>query len=96
MKTLKLISTAVILITGIITAIIGTIETINKFLNTLMPLPVLPPPTPPMMEKSLRGMEEIIPPASNFIFPYLGGTELIILGALLITLSIWLYNKFND
>lgn len=95
MKTLKTISTAVMLITGIITATIGAIETVIKFMETLRPQIKLLPPPPPMMEKSLRGLEEIIPPASNFTFPYLGGTELIILGVILITLSIWLNNKFN-
>lgn len=95
MKTLKLISAAVMLITGILTATIGAIETVIKFMETLRPEIKLSPP-PPMMEKSMRGIEEIISPSSNFTFPYLGGMELIILGAVLIVLSIWLYNKFND
>ena len=86
MKTLKLISTAVMLITGIITALTGAVETIMKLVDKLAPAPLLPAP-PMAMEKSLRGLEEIIPPASNL---YLGGTELIILGAVLIILSIYL------
>lgn len=86
MKTLKLISTAVMLITGIITALTGAVETIIKLVDKLTPAP----PRPMAMEKSIRGLEEIIPPASDFTFPYLGGTELIILGVILITLSIYL------
>lgn len=89
MKTLKAISTAVMLITGIITAITGAIETIIKLTKIVVPAPVLLPP-PPIMEKSLRGLEEIIPPASDFTFPYFGGTELIIIGAILIVVSIYL------
>lgn len=89
MRTLKAISTAVMLLTGIITAIAGAVETVFKLVVKLVPAPVLPPP-PLMAEKSIRGLEEIVGkqlPDSGF---YLGGTELIILGAILIVLSIYL------
>jgi hypothetical protein len=77
------------MITGIITAIAGVVETIMKLVDKITPAPVLPPP-PMAMEKSIRGLEEIVGkqlPDSGF---YLGGTELIIIGAILIIISIYL------
>lgn len=60
MKNLKSISTAVMLVTGIITAITGAVETIAKLFEKLHPATVLLPPPPMTMEKSLRGLPEYI------------------------------------
>jgi len=92
MKTLKIISTAVMLITGIITAITGAVETIIKLLDTLHPKLE----SAPVKGEALKQLKEIADEnlqKSYFTFLHLGGTELIIIGVIIISLSLWIMYK---
>lgn len=92
MKTLKAISTAIMLITGIITAITGAVETIIKLVDAVKPKME----SAPVKGESLKQLEQVVGKhlqETDFPFPHLGGTELIIIGVIIILLSLWIMHK---
>jgi|GEM_PF-5078681 len=94
MKLLKSISTAVMLITGIITAITGAVETVIKLVDKLHPVPL--PSAPMAIEKSLRGLPEYIAvvPAPTFWIEW-HGPLLWVFGLIAIFTAIWISSKNN-
>ena len=94
MKTLKIISTAVMLITGIITAITGAVETIIKFMETLRPEIKNAPIRGETFNKGDFDDFAAIP--STTFFQEYQGPIILLIGALLIYTSLWLTNKYKN
>lgn len=92
MKILKTISTAVMLITGILTALMGFIESMIKFSAIVLPQP----PKVPMMEKSLRGMLDYIAVPRNTFWIEYQGVFILLIGIFICYLSLWASYKYND
>lgn len=88
MKTLKAISTAIMLITGSITAITGAVETFIKLVERISPLVK----SAPIMGERLETISGT-PFQESFLSIYQGPT-LLLVGGLIIYTALWLTNKY--